>query len=95
MTSGDREIRAASTATRADVYGNCWQSITSNRSLTRGRATLAPNLTAWETVQVARHPRRPVLPDYLDACVKDFCELHGDRCFGDDQAVVGGGAPVR
>lgn len=47
-------------------------------------------LTAWETVLVARHPRRPVLRDYIDACVKDFCELHGDRCFGDDKAIVTG-----
>ena len=47
-------------------------------------------LTAWETVLVARHPRRPVLRDYLDSCVKDFCELHGDRCFGDDKAIVTG-----
>ena len=47
-------------------------------------------LSAWETVLVARHPRRPVLRDYLDACVKDFCELHGDRCFGDDKAMVTG-----
>ena len=47
-------------------------------------------LTAWETVQVARHPRRPGLQDYLEGCVKDFCELHGDRCFGDDKAIVTG-----
>jgi len=48
------------------------------------------NLSAWETVQVARHPRRPILSDYLDKMVKDFCELHGDRCFGDDRAIVTG-----
>ncbi len=48
------------------------------------------NLTPWETVLVARHPRRPVLRDYIDACVKDFCELHGDRCFGNDKAIVAG-----
>jgi acetyl-CoA carboxylase carboxyl transferase subunit alpha len=48
------------------------------------------NLTPWETVLVARHPRRPVLRDYLDACVKDFCELHGDRCFANDKAMVTG-----
>ncbi|UCD30292.1 MAG: acetyl-CoA carboxylase carboxyltransferase subunit alpha [Planctomycetota bacterium] len=47
-------------------------------------------LTPWETVLVARHPRRPVLRDYIDGCVKDFCELHGDRCFGDDKAIVTG-----
>jgi acetyl-CoA carboxylase carboxyl transferase subunit alpha len=48
------------------------------------------NLTAWQTVQVARHPQRPILSDYLDLMVKDFRELHGDRCFGDDRAVVTG-----
>jgi acetyl-CoA carboxylase carboxyl transferase subunit alpha len=48
------------------------------------------NLTPWETVLVARHPRRPVLRDYIDGCVKDFCELHGDRAFGNDKAIVTG-----
>ena len=48
------------------------------------------NLTAWQTVQVARHPNRPVLSDYLDLMIKDFRELHGDRCFGDDRAIVTG-----
>lgn len=47
-------------------------------------------LTAWQTVQVARHPKRPLLSDYLDLMVKDFRELHGDRCFGDDRAIVTG-----
>jgi acetyl-CoA carboxylase carboxyl transferase subunit alpha len=47
-------------------------------------------LTAWQTVQVARHPKRPLLPDYLNLMVKDFRELHGDRCFGDDRAMVAG-----
>jgi acetyl-CoA carboxylase carboxyl transferase subunit alpha len=48
------------------------------------------NLSAWQTVQVARHPKRPVLADYLRLMVKDFRELHGDRCFGDDRAMVTG-----
>jgi acetyl-CoA carboxylase carboxyl transferase subunit alpha len=47
-------------------------------------------LTAWQTVQVARHPKRPILVDYLTMMVKDFRELHGDRCFGDDRAIVTG-----
>lgn len=47
-------------------------------------------LTPWETVLVARHPRRPGLRDYIDGCVKDFCELSGDRCFGNDKAIVTG-----
>ena len=48
------------------------------------------NLTAWQTVQVARHPKRPLLSDYLELMVKDFRELHGDRCFGDDRAIITG-----
>ena len=48
------------------------------------------NLTAWQTVQVARHPNRPILTDYLNLMVKDFCELHGDRNFGDDRAIITG-----
>lgn len=48
------------------------------------------NLTAWQTVQVARHPKRPLLNDYLELMVKDFRELHGDRCFGDDRAIITG-----
>jgi acetyl-CoA carboxylase carboxyl transferase subunit alpha len=47
-------------------------------------------LTAWQTVQVARHPKRPLLSDYLDLMVKDFRKLHGDKHFGDDRAIVTG-----
>jgi acetyl-CoA carboxylase carboxyl transferase subunit alpha len=46
------------------------------------------NLTPWQTVQVARHPQRPILGDYLNLMFKDVRELHGDRCFGDDPAIV-------
>ncbi len=48
------------------------------------------NLTPWQTVQVARHPKRPVLFDYINYVFTDFVELHGDRYFGDDMAMVGG-----
>ena len=48
------------------------------------------DLTAWQTVQVARHPKRPLLEDYLNLMVNDFRELHGDRCFGDDRAIITG-----
>ncbi|MEX2670660.1 MAG: acetyl-CoA carboxylase carboxyltransferase subunit alpha [Phycisphaeraceae bacterium] len=47
-------------------------------------------LSPWQTVQVARHPGRPQSVDYVNAFVKDFCELHGDRRFGDDPAIVTG-----
>ncbi len=48
------------------------------------------NLSAWETVQVARHPQRPQTRDYIDLIVKNFDELHGDRKFGDDKTIVTG-----
>lgn len=51
---------------------------------------LYENLTPWQTVQVARHPQRPLLGDYLNLMVKDFRELHGDRNFGDGKAIVTG-----
>lgn len=47
-------------------------------------------LSAWETVQVARHPQRPQLKDYIDLICKEFRELHGDRAFGDDEAIICG-----
>jgi len=47
-------------------------------------------LTPWEVVQVARHPDRPQTVDYVDAFVKDFKELHGDRGFRDDRAILCG-----
>jgi len=47
-------------------------------------------LQPWETVFVARHPRRPLVGDYIHHVVRDFCELHGDRVFGDDPAIVTG-----
>src|SRR5947207_2916500 len=45
------------------------------------------NLSAWETVQVARHPQRPLFRDYVDMVCREFRELHGDRLFGDDPAI--------
>jgi acetyl-CoA carboxylase carboxyl transferase subunit alpha len=50
------------------------------------------NLTPWQRVQVARHPKRPYALDYVNALCEDFQELHGDRQFNDDRALVGGTA---
>jgi acetyl-CoA carboxylase carboxyl transferase subunit alpha len=47
-------------------------------------------LTAWQRVQLARHPRRPYALDLIRLLTEDFVELHGDRLFGDDPAIVGG-----
>jgi acetyl-CoA carboxylase carboxyl transferase subunit alpha len=48
------------------------------------------NLSAWETVQVARHPQRPQFKDYVEMICPEFRELHGDRHFGDDPAILCG-----
>ncbi|UUV19063.1 acetyl-CoA carboxylase carboxyltransferase subunit alpha [Fusobacteria bacterium ZRK30] len=48
------------------------------------------NLSSWEKVSVARHPKRPYTLDYIEHIVEDFEELHGDRLFKDDPAIVGG-----
>jgi acetyl-CoA carboxylase carboxyl transferase subunit alpha len=47
-------------------------------------------LSAWQIAQVARHPMRPYTADYLEMLVPDFQELHGDRMFADDPAIIGG-----
>lgn len=62
----------------------------------RGRTLeqLYSNVSAWQTVRVARHPKRPQSRDYIEAFCKDFCELHGDRRFGDDPAMVTGFARI-
>ena len=54
------------------------------------RTTVYSNLTRWQRVQLARHPERPYTLDYINLMMTDFVELHGDRHFGDDHAVVGG-----
>jgi acetyl-CoA carboxylase carboxyl transferase subunit alpha len=48
------------------------------------------NLTRWQRVQLARHPERPITLDYINTLFTDFVELHGDRKFKDDPAIVGG-----
>ncbi len=54
------------------------------------RASVYSNLTRWQRVQLARHPERPYTSDYIHMIVDDFVELHGDRTYGDDKAIVGG-----
>ncbi|WP_185865899.1 acetyl-CoA carboxylase carboxyltransferase subunit alpha [Blattabacterium cuenoti] len=51
---------------------------------------LHKNLTPWQRVQLSRHPNRPYTLDYIQSITKSFVELHGDRHFGDDKAIVGG-----
>ena len=52
------------------------------------------NLTRWQKVQLARHPERPYTLDYIYLMTDDFVELHGDRLYGDDKAIIGGFAKI-
>lgn len=52
--------------------------------------TLYSKMEPWDRVQVARHPERPTTLDYINKIFTDFIELHGDRVYGDDAAIVGG-----
>lgn len=58
-----------------------------SRDLTK---SIFQNLTSWQIAQLARHPQRPYTYDYIEAVFTDFTELHGDRHFKDDLAIVGG-----
>ncbi len=54
------------------------------------RTSIFTNLTRWQRVQLARHPERPYTSDYIHIMIDGFVELHGDRSFGDDKAIIGG-----
>jgi acetyl-CoA carboxylase carboxyl transferase subunit alpha len=56
---------------------------------------LYSELSSWQKVQLSRHPNRPYTLDYVQRILTDFVELHGDRTFGDDAAIVGGLARLR
>src|SRR5581483_1444529 len=64
------------------------------RELQRRTEEIYKNLTPWQTVQVSRHKDRPYSLDYIRLICDDFFELHGDRAFGDDHAIVAGPAKL-
>src|SRR5476651_1141725 len=64
------------------------------RKLAETRRHTFLNLTPWQRVQLARHPRRPYTLDYIGNAFTDFQELHGDRLFAEDRAMVGGFAKL-
>jgi len=85
------ELEASHAQEGRDLSGEIKKLRTTLKNMTR---QVYSKLTPWETVLVARHPKRPILPDHLDAIAKDFVELHGDRSFRDDNAMVTGFARI-
>jgi len=85
----EMELRIAALAalddpTRADEIARL------EERLTRLRQRTYAGLTAWQRTQLARHPKRPHTRDWCKLLLDDFLELHGDRVYGDDAAIVGG-----
>lgn len=62
--------------------------------LERVKHEVFENLTPWQRVQIARHPKRPYTLDYISLIMTDFAEIHGDRVFGDDRALICGFAKI-
>ena len=81
------ELRHVSSDTEINISEEITRMQDKCQELTR---KIFSSLTAWQVSQLARHPQRPYLFDYVDLIFTDFQELHGDRVFGDDQAMVGG-----
>ena len=65
-----------------------------NESIIKLTEKIYKNLNIWQCVQVARHPQRPHFIDLVDKICTDFDELHGDRHYGDDKALIGGLAQI-
>jgi acetyl-CoA carboxylase carboxyl transferase subunit alpha len=64
------------------------------RKIEETRRQIFLNLSAWDRIKLARHPKRPFTLDYVKLAFSDFSELHGDRLYADDRAVVGGFATL-
>lgn len=78
-----------------DAEGNYDSAIAELKKTMRAlKREIYSNLTPWQTVQIARHPDRPLIRDYIKGMTKEFIELHGDRLFGDDQAIIAGFATI-
>ena len=80
-------LRSASGEGAADISEEIALLEKKSRALTK---EVYAKLTPWQIAQVARHPQRPHTLDYIDLLFTDFEELHGDRAFADDHAIVGG-----
>ncbi len=81
------ELRLVGDDTEINIADELSKLLEKSRSLT---ASIFTNLTAWQISQLSRHPQRPYTLDYIALMFEEFEELHGDRHFSDDAAIVGG-----
>ncbi len=83
------ELRLVGDDAEINIQDEIGRLQTKSRSLTE---SIFSSLTPWQISQLSRHPQRPYLLDYIQRVFTDFQELHGDRAFADDRAIVGGPA---
>ncbi len=81
------ELRFVQDDSAVDISAEIQRLTKKSQSLTRD---VYAKLTPWQVAQVARHPQRPYTLDYIGMLFTQYEELHGDRCFADDQSIVGG-----
>ena len=81
------ELRYVHEDSAVDIADEIARLTKKSQQLTRD---IYSKLTAWQIAQVARHPQRPYTRDYINGIFGEFRELHGDRTFGDDPAIIGG-----
>ena len=81
------ELRHVTSESKVNIQDEIGRLQAKSRQLTKN---IFANLTPWQITQLARHPQRPYTLDYVAAVFTDFHELHGDRMYGDDLAIVGG-----
>ncbi len=84
-----RELRVMDDSAGLNINEEIARLESKSQELTRA---IFSNLTAWQVNQIARHPQRPYAADYFSLMLTDFTELHGDRAFADDAAIMGGTA---
>jgi acetyl-CoA carboxylase carboxyl transferase subunit alpha len=85
------ELQHVTSDSRINLKDEVARLQTKSRQLT---TSIFASLTPWQVTQIARHPRRPYTLDYINVICTEFTELHGDRMFGDDMAIVGGPARI-
>jgi acetyl-CoA carboxylase carboxyl transferase subunit alpha len=83
------ELRFVADGSEVNLSEEIGRLETKSRNLTR---EIFAKLTPWQVAQLARHPQRPYTLDYIEGIFSDFEELHGDRHFADDRAIIGGPA---
>src|SRR4029077_2595168 len=85
------ELRHVSSDSEVNIHDEIARLQAKSRQLT---TSIFANLTPWQITQLARHPHRPYTLDYVSAICSEFSELHGDRMYADDGAIVGGLARI-